>query len=109
MDISSLGKRVKVARRERGFTGEKLAEMCNINATYLRQIEGGTKTPSLPLFVEICRQLKVSPDYLLANSMHYEFSNSLDKIVELMKQASPNQSEMIIRMIESALSFVDER
>lgn len=107
MDISSLGKRIKTARRERGLTGEKLAELCNINATYLRQIEGGTKTPSLPMFVVICRQLRVSPDYLLSDSVINENSNAVDRITELMKKASPSQADMIIRMLESALSVVD--
>ena len=64
MDRKGLGSRIKAARKERGLTGEKLAECCNINATYLRQIEAGTKTPSLPMFVGLCRQLSVSPSYL---------------------------------------------
>ena len=38
MDRTALGKRIKEARKEHGLTGERLAEMCNINATYLRQI-----------------------------------------------------------------------
>lgn len=109
MDITSLGRRIKTARKDLGITGEKLAEMCNINATYLRQIEGGTKTPSLPMFAEICRQLKVSPNYLLADSLSGEHYGEVEKIAELLKKASPSQSDMIIRMIESALSFVDER
>ena len=47
MDKKLLGKRINMARKERGWTGERLAETCSINATYLRQIEAGTKVPSL--------------------------------------------------------------
>ena len=39
MDKKLLGKRINTARKERGWTSERLSEACNVNATYLRQIE----------------------------------------------------------------------
>ena len=39
MDKKLLGKRINTARKERSWTSERLSEACNINATYLRQIE----------------------------------------------------------------------
>ena len=65
MDKKLLGKRINTARKERGWTSERLSEACNINATYLRQIEAGTKVPSLQVFVLLCEALRVSPSYLL--------------------------------------------
>ena len=47
MDKKLLGKRINTARKERGWTSERLAEACSINATSLRQIEAGTKIPRL--------------------------------------------------------------
>lgn len=64
MDKKLLGRRINAARKERGWTSERLSEICNINATYLRQIESGAKTPSLQVFVALCEALKVSPTYL---------------------------------------------
>ena len=55
MNKKQLGKKVNIARKDCGLTGEKLAEACHINPTYLRQIESGTKIPSLPVFVTICK------------------------------------------------------
>ena len=52
MDKKLLGKRINTARKERGWTSERLSEACNINATYLRQIEAGTKVPSLQVFAQ---------------------------------------------------------
>lgn len=106
MDRKGLGSRIKAARRERGMTGEKLAESCNINATYLRQIEAGTKTPSLPMFVEICKQLNVSPTYLLSDSLE-ERGGSIDSLTRLMETATPSQAELITCMVESALSMLN--
>ena len=58
MEKKLLGKRINAARKERGWTSERLAEVCNINATYLRQIESGAKTPSLQVFVSLCDALR---------------------------------------------------
>lgn len=65
MEKNGLGKRINAVRKDRGLTADRLSEMCNINATYLRQIEGGVKMPSLSVFIDICKALKISPDYLL--------------------------------------------
>lgn len=107
MDKKGLGIRIKAARKERGLTGERLAELCNINAIYLRQIESGSKTPSLPMFVGLCKQLKVSPSYLLADSLQEE-SKAFDRLAQLQERATPSQAALIVRMIESALSMQEE-
>ena len=69
MEKNGLGKRINAVRKDRGLTADHLSEMCNINATYLRQIEGGVKMPSLPVFIDICKALKISPDYLLQDEL----------------------------------------
>lgn len=80
MDEKGLGKRINMARKDRGYTADRLSELCSINATYLRQIEGGTKVPSLPVFINICNALKISPDYLLRDSLT---DNDVSRIREL--------------------------
>ena len=43
MENNGLGKRINAVRKDRGLTADRLSEMCNINATYLRQIEGNAE------------------------------------------------------------------
>lgn len=59
MEKKTLGKRINITRKDHGITAEQLAERCSINATYLRQIEGGSKIPSLPLFIQLCNTLEL--------------------------------------------------
>ena len=35
METKGLGKRINMVRKDRGFTADRLSELCNINATYL--------------------------------------------------------------------------
>lgn len=55
-------------------------EWCNINATYLRQIEDDAKTHSLPVFIDIRKALHVSLDDLLRDELG---ENEISKIHEI--------------------------
>ena len=103
MDRKQFGRRLNAARKDKGITSEKLAELCSINATYLRQIEAGSKTPSLPVFVSLCRELKVSPSYLLSDELAVPEIQDMDALWELWQTATPKQIKMISAMVRSAL------
>ncbi len=106
MDKKLLGKRINAARKDRGLTSEKLSELCDINATYLRQIESGAKLPSLPLFVCLCEKLRTSPSYLLAEQLDDDESTGIDTLLELQNRATPGQLQLINAMILSALDVI---
>ena len=108
MDKKLLGKRINTARKERGWTSERLAEACSINATYLRQIEAGTKIPSLPVFVSLCEALNVSPTYLLIEVLPQQGTQDMDALLELLQNATPKQLNMMVSMIRSALEASKE-
>ena len=103
MEGKGLGKRINIVRKNRGFTADKLSELCNINATYLRQIEGGTKVPSLPVFINICNALKISPDYLLRDSLSNNEICRIHELEELWENTSPSQQAIAIAMIRAVL------
>lgn len=108
MDKKAFGSRLRQARKDRGLTSEKLSELCNINATYLRQIEGGTKIPSLPVFVSLCQELKVHPDYLLMDSLPDIGLDLGRELAALQQTATPSQMKVIDAMLCVALRALQE-
>lgn len=66
-DIENIkfGQRVASLRRESGITQEELSLKCNINRTYMGEIERGEKSPSLTIIVKIAKGLNVSKKTLL--------------------------------------------
>ena len=104
MEKNGLGKRLNAVRKDKGLTSDKLSEMCNINATYLRQIEGGTKMPSLPVFISICNALKVSPDYLLRDELEENEVTAIREIGELWEKVPPSRQALVLEMIRAALT-----
>lgn len=103
MEKNGLGKRINTVRKSRGMTAEKLSEMCNINATYLRQIEGGVKMPSLPVFTDICNALKISPDYLLQDQLEGNEISTIREIEALWKEAAPDRQVLVLALVRAAL------
>ncbi|MCQ5130955.1 helix-turn-helix domain-containing protein [Butyricicoccus faecihominis] len=105
-DKGYMGKRLKAARKSKGLTGERLAESCYINATYLRQIEAGRKLPSLPVFITLCKALEVSPTFLLVDSIDKNELSGLGELAALWSTATPDQLELVTAMIRSVLEHL---
>lgn len=68
MDLSSLGMRIKSARKEQGLTLEVLSEKVGISRNFLWEIEAGRKAPALPTLYSLGVTLNISVDYLLGLS-----------------------------------------
>ena len=108
MGQNQLGKRINAVRKARGLTSDRLSELCNINATYLRQIEGGTKMPSLPVFIDICKALRISPDYLLQDELTENEISTIREVEKLWKDASPQKQELVLTMIKAVLEHTEQ-
>ena len=102
---NGLGKRINAVRKDRGFTADRLSELCHINATYLRQIEGGAKMPSLPVFIDIRRALKISPDCLLQDALGGNEITAIREIETLWKEVSPGKQALALAMIKAVLEY----
>jgi XRE family transcriptional regulator, regulator of sulfur utilization len=54
-----LGSVIKELRIKSGYKQFELAEMCNISATYLSQIESNSKEPNMSTIKDICSKLNL--------------------------------------------------
>ena len=107
MERKGLGKRINEVRKDRGFTADKLSELCNINATYLRQIEGGVKMPSLPVFIDICNSLRISPDYLLQDELPGSDA-VIGNIIASVKKQGSYQYDRYLTIIKALAEISDK-
>lgn len=62
-----IGSTLRKAREEAGYTQTELGEAAGIHRTYLSDLERDRKSPTLDVFVRICRALKISPTEMMAN------------------------------------------
>lgn len=69
MNGPALGAKIHEIRGKQHITSDKLAELCGVGPVHIRKIESGARVPSIYLFVQICKVLHVSPEYLLQDSL----------------------------------------
>lgn len=106
MENKLLGQRIKQVRKDKKLTAKELAEIIHIDATFLRQIEGGSKLPSLPVFIDICNCLNISPDYLLQGNLKNNELSNISELTAFWNKALPNQIEMVTAIIKTALEVL---
>ena len=110
LDQRLFGIRLEKARHEQHITRDKLADLCNITTVHVRHMEGGTRLPSLPVFISLCNALKVSPTYFLGDYLNLTdgLPDAYQKVLEILMKAPPRQAELIIAMIETMNRHLEE-
>lgn len=61
----AFGKALKSLRTEKELTQEKLAELSNLDVTFISKMENGKLQPSLTTIFSISKALGVSASYLI--------------------------------------------
>lgn len=65
LDISYLGKNIKIERKKKAIKQNVLAKQIGISNTYLSDIERQKTIPSLTTYIKICKVLNVDLEYIL--------------------------------------------
>ena len=105
MNTSSIGKRIRKYREQRGWRQEDFAEKIGLSVTYTGMIERGEKVPKLETFITIANVLGVSTDVLLADVLDtgYDIKSSL--MTEDIAKLPKNERERIYHVVSSMIEF----
>jgi len=96
MNRVAFGRRLNAIRTEQQLTAEKLAEMCEISAIFVRQIERAERLPSLPVFVRMCNELHIAPRFFLTDSLTWSDEDEIAALSEKLRALSPHQFHMVV-------------
>ena len=83
----SFGKTLRKYRLEQKLSQERLAELADLDRTYISQIERGLKSPSIKALISLSQALQVKA-YLLIS----EVENELDNFPMQGSQKNENRS-----------------
>lgn len=70
------GERIRLARKNKGFTQEQLAEIIGVERTAVTSWESGNSLPEIRRYSDLCKALDVDCGYLLGDYEEKEFSNN---------------------------------
>ena len=103
MDKLTLGKKLRQARQEKGYTQQVLAEKAGIGNVYLGEIERGLKMPSLNSFVRIIESLDLSADSILREELSSGREYIYDEITQKMQNLTPQQRKTAADILDAYL------
>lgn len=92
------GSRIRALRENRGYTREHLAEMADISAKFLYEIEVGSKGFSARTLSMLADCLGTSCDYILYGVVEYESRAEIDYI---LKQFPDEKTAEIVKIFNA--------
>lgn len=98
-----IGDRIRETRKRKGLTQEQLAEIADISATFLGEIERNKKLPGLYIFTRIVMALDVSADYILRDILPSGQPYVDDETVKRLRRLSPKHRKIINEIIDAYL------
>jgi len=109
VNCEEFGKRLKAARRESKTTSDQLGNACGVNPVFIRQIESGTRLPSIPKLVKICDNLQISPAYLLKNEVTIKITEcGWDNLLKMLKKLSADSQHIVKEVLRSLIQNLAE-
>lgn len=101
MEKASLGKRLREARLNKGYTQQTLAEKANIGEMYISEIERGLKMPSINLFIKLINALDISADYVLRDELVSGREYVFDEITKKLEGLNPKQRKAASEILDA--------
>ncbi len=62
----AFGKTLRKYRLQQKLSQEKLADLANLDRTYISQIERGLKSPSIPTLIALARALDIKAHFFMS-------------------------------------------
>ena len=107
MEKSALGKKLREARRKKGYTQHALASIADIGDVYLGEIERGLKMPSLNIFIKLIEALDISADYVLRDELTSGKEYIYDEITQKLQSLTPRQRKTAADILDAYLRNLD--
>lgn len=105
MDFITIGRKIKSRRKAVGITQETVADILDVNASHICNIECGRAHPSLTVLVKIANILQCSVDCFLNEEYTYKIdqtdNHSLDEeINDKLKLCDTDKKLKISKIID---------
>lgn len=97
-DRTEMGQRIARRRKSKKIKQNVLAEKLGINNNHLSSIENGKVSPSLDVFIRICTELEVTPDYLLEGAMHS--NNVPQNIMDQLRLCKEDDIDLTLEFVK---------
>ena len=97
-----IGKRIKQARKAKGYTQERLAEKVDMTTKNLSALENGATGMSISSLIAICDALEVSSDYILFGDDAKQKQDTASILLAKLPEQKRIQAEKLLEVFVEA-------
>lgn len=108
LDYTKIGAKIRALRKAKNMSQEQLAEMVWISTTHMSHIETGSTKLSLPVLVDLANALGVGSDTILESAIEMQKDASSDNIEVILKNCTPQQAAVLEQILVSAKKAMDD-
>lgn len=100
-DLTGIGKRIQIRRKQQGYTQEQLAEMMNVSIQMVSNLERGNKAIRIDNLINLSQILDISTDYILTGK---ETTDDIQALTARIAQLPEKERKMVKMLVEFCLS-----
>ena len=100
MDWSSIGRNLRIYRRESGLRQEDLARAAGVSGNYIGMVERGEKIPSLETLVALLNALHISADMVLTEVVESGYTVKESLLAEQIGRLPQRERRRIHAVVE---------
>ena len=106
-DNFSLGHRLRELRQDRALSQEQVANIADITAAYLGQVERGTKNITVHTLTKVCKALNISlaEFFNIAKEHDRNMDEVSNQILHQLNGRSASEKQAILRLIKLVFSI----
>ena len=101
LDYQTLGKRIRLLRKQQHLSQMTLAEMVDKSPTYISLVENGQKGPSLETLIDVANALKGTMDILLSEYLEQNTAAVGTELSALLEDCSEYEKRVIVESARS--------
>ena len=102
LDYEMIGKRIKAARKEKGYTQEKLASITGLSQPHIGHVEVGKSKVALPALIKIANALDTTVDGLLYDSTQVHVDSYDKEFKDIVDDCTSPQKEHLLEVVKLA-------
>lgn len=111
IDYKAIGERIKNCRTSKNITQDALAELIEVNPSFISNIERGKTKMSTETLINIARNLHTSVDYLIFGDIdeleHDQYTNiAVLEVKEILKDKNKNDINAFITFCKDFTKFL---
>lgn len=101
LNYQTIGKRIRLFRKQQHLSQMTLAEMVDKSPTYISLVENGQKGPSLETLIDVANALKVTMDVLLTEYLDQNTAAVGSELSAILEDCSEYEKRVIVESARS--------